>query len=244
MLGLKIHSLPKLKNPNMVAALPDMGNVAGIGVEFLIKNLKAKLFAELYAYWPPAASYDSGLVKFDQSSYKFHYCEKENLIIFSGDFNPSDPRRLYEICYEAVEMAKKLKVEKLFSIGAALKQPNPDEPKIFAAATNPNLVSVLKKQKLTLLDGKGQITGFNGLILGIAQEKNLDSICILGEIDNPNVIQPKAAKLILATLFEFLKIKPLDMKDLEEEEKRKKFMEQQMNYMDNIMRRDKQPGIA
>ena len=162
MLGLKIHSLPKLKNPNMVAALPDMGNVAGIGVEFLIKNLKAKLFAELYAYWPPAVSYDGGLVKFDQSSYKFHYCEKENLIIFSGDFNPSDPRRLYEICYEAVEMAKKL----------------------------------------------------------------------------------KAAKLILTTLFELLKIKPLDMKDLEEEEKRKKFMEQQMSYMDNVMRRDKQPGIA
>ena len=244
MLGLKIHSLPKLKNPNMVAALPDMGNVAGIGVEFLIKNLKAKLFAELYAYWPPAVSYDGGLVKFDQSSYKFHYCEKENLIIFSGDFNPSDPRRLYEICYEAVEMAKKLKVGKLVSIGAALRQPNPDEPKIFAAATNPNLVNMLKKQKLTLLDGKGQITGFNGLILGIAQEKNLDSICILGEIDNPNVIQPKAAKLILTTLFELLKIKPLGMKDLEEEEKRKKFMEQQMSYMDNVMRRDKQPGIA
>lgn len=244
MLGLKIHSLPKLKNPNMVAALPDMGNVAGIGIEFLIKNLKAKLFAELYAYWPPAVSYNGGLVKFDQSSYKFHYCEKENLVIFSGDFNPSDPRRLYEICYEVVEMAKKLKVEKLFSIGAALKQPNPDEPKIFAAATNPSLVSVLKKQKLTLLDGKGQITGFNGLILGIAQEKNLNSICILGEIDNPNIIQPKAAKLILATLFEFLKIKPLNMKDLEEEEKRKKFMEQQMSYMDNVMRRDKQPGIA
>ena len=27
-------------------------------------------------------------------------------------------------------------------------------------------------------------------------------------------------------------------------EKRKKFMEQQMNYMDGLMRRDKQPGIA
>jgi hypothetical protein len=33
------------------------------------------------------------------------------------------------------------------------------------------------------------------------------------------------------------------MKELDEEEKRKKFMEQQMNYMDGL-RRDKQPGIA
>lgn len=244
MLGLKIHELPKLKNPNMVAALPDMGNVAGIGVDFLVKKLKAKLFAELYAYWPPAVSYDAGLIKYDQSSYKFYYSKKENLIIFSGEFNPSDPRRLYEICYEVIDMAKKLKVRTLFSIGAALRQPNPAEPKIFGATTSTKLLNQLKKQKMNLLDGKGQITGFNGLILGIAQEKNLDSICILGEIDNPNVIQPKTAQMILFSLLEFLEIPPFDMKELEEEEKRKKFMEQQMNYMDGLMKRDKQPGIA
>jgi hypothetical protein len=243
MLGLKIHKLPKLDNPNMVAALPDMGNVAGIGVEFLIKKLRAELFAELYAYWPPAVSYDAGLIKYDQSSYKFHYSKKENLVIFSGEFNPSDPRRLYEVCYEVVEMAKKLKVATLFSIGAALRQPDPSEPKIFGAATSTQLLNQLKKQKLRLLEGKGQITGFNGLILGIAKEKNLDSICILGEIDNPNVIQPKAAQMILASLLEILQIAPFDMKELDEEEKRKKFMEQQMNYMDGL-RRDKQPGIA
>ena len=82
------------------------------------------------------------------------------------------------------------------------------------------------------------------MVLGIAKEKNLDSICILKEIDNPNIIQPKATQTILVKLLELLKIKPLDMKDLEEEEKRKKFMEQQMNYMDGLTRKDKQPGIA
>jgi proteasome assembly chaperone (PAC2) family protein len=244
MLGLKIHTLPKLKKPNMIAALPDMGNVAGIGVDFLVKNLKAKLFAEIYAFWPPAVSYEKGLIKYNQSSYKFHYCEKENLVIFSGEFNPSDPRRLYELCYEVVNMAKKLKVNTLYSIGAALRPPNPAEPKLFVVASSPKLVNLIKKQKIELLSGKGQITGFNGLVLGIAKEKNLESICILMEIDNPNIIQPKTTQTILVKLLELLKIKPLDMKDLEEEEKRKKFMEQQMKYMDGLARKDKQPGIA
>ncbi len=244
MLGLKIHTLPKLKKPNMIAALPDMGNVAGIGMDFLVKNLKAKLFAEIYAFWPPAVSYEKGLIKYNQSSYKFHYCEKENLVIFSGEFNPSDPRRLYELCYEVVNMAKKLKVDTLYSIGAALRPPNPAEPKLFGIASSPKLVNLIKKRKIELLSGKGQITGFNGLVLGIAKEKNLESICILMEIDNPNIIQPKAAQTILVKLLELLKIKPLDMKDLDEEEKRKKFMEQQMNYMDGFARKDKQPGIA
>jgi uncharacterized protein len=244
MLGLKIHTTPKLKKPNMIAALPDMGNVAGLGMDFLVKNLKAKLFAEIYAFWPPAVSYDKGIMEYNQSSYKFHYCEKENLVIFSGEFNPSDPRRLYELCYEVVDMAEKLDVEILYSIGAALRPPNPAEPVLFGAASSTKLVDVLKKQKIQLLTSKGQITGFNGLVLGIAKEKNLDSICILMEIDNPNIIQPKAAKMILVKLLELLKIKPLDMKDLDEEEKRKKFMEQQMNYMDDLNKKDKHPGIA
>ena len=244
MLGQKIHNLPKLKNPIMIAALPDMGNVAGIGMDFLVKKLKAKLFAEIYAFWPPAVSYENGIIKYEQSSYKFHFCEKENLVFFSGEFNPSDPRRLYELCYHVVDMAKKLKVNTLYSIGAALRQPNPAEPKLFGAATNPKLLAVLRKEKLELLQSNGQITGFNGLILGIAKEKQLDGVCILGEIDNPNVIQPKTAEMILAALLRILKLEPLDMKELEDEEKRKKFMEQQINYMDGLARKDNQAGIA
>ncbi len=244
MLGLKTHTLPKLKKPTMIAALPDMGNVAGIGMNFLIKKLNAKSFAEIYAYWPPAVSYDNGLLNYEQSSYKFHYSQRENLVFFSGEFNPSDPRRLYELCYEVVGMAIKLKVSTLYSIGAALRQPTPSEPKVFAAATSKKLVETLKKEKIQILQDKGQITGFNGLVLGIAKEKKLDSICVLGEIDNPNIIQPKTAEVILSKLVNLLKIKPLDMKELEEEEKRKQFMEQQMNYMSGLGKKDNQPGIA
>ena len=221
-----------------------MGNVAGIGMDFLVKKLKAKLFAEIYAFWPPAVSYEQGLIKYDQSSYKFHYSQKENIVFFSGEFNPSDPRRLYELCYEVVGMAKKLKVSTLYSIGAILRQPSPAEPKLFAAATTPKYLNLLKKKNLELLNTQGQITGFNGLVLGIAKEKQLDSICILGEIDNPNVIQPRSAKLILAKLLQVLELGPLDMKELDEEEKRKQFMEQQMSYMNGLAKRDNQPGIA
>ena len=228
----------------MIAALPDMGNVAGLGMGFLVKKLNAKLFAEIYAFWPPGISYDNGLAKYDQSSYKFHYCEKENLVLFSGEFNPSDPRRLYELCYEVVDMGKKLGVGTLYSIGAALRQPSPTDPKLFAVATTSKLVSEIKEQGIDLLNGKGQITGFNGLILGIAMEKELDSICILGEIDNPNIIQPRAAQAILTKLLQILNLKPLDMKELEEEEDRKKFMQQQANYMSGLSHKDNQPGIA
>jgi uncharacterized protein len=42
-----------------------------------------------------------------------------------------------------------------------------------------------------ILQGEGQITGSNGPILGLAKERGIDAMCILDEIDNPNMIQSK-----------------------------------------------------
>jgi hypothetical protein len=228
----------------MLAALPDMGNVAGIGVNYIIKKLEAKLFAEIYSYWPPYVSYKDGIIDYNQSSYKFHYLEKENLVIFNGEFNPTDPRRLYEICYEVVQMAERLNVKRLYSIGAALRPATDIEPKIFGAVNKEHLKEFVKKFGVELLEGEGQITGFNGLILGIAKERGLEATCILGEIDNPNIVQPKAAQNILNVLVNMLDIKPFNMSELDEEEKRKKFMEQQMSYLENVLDRGEPPGIA
>ena len=78
---------------------------------------------------------------------------------------------------------QKNSVYTLYSIGAALRQPTPSEPKeVLAAATSAKLIDRLKKEKIQILPDKGQITGFNGLVLGIAKEQKLESVCILGEM--------------------------------------------------------------
>ena len=43
---------------------------------------------------------------------------------------------------------------------------------------------------------------------------------------------------------QLLKIKLLDMSELEEEEKRKNFMQQQVNYFEKVIQEGKSPGIA
>lgn len=242
--GTKIHYKPRFKkNPDIIAALPDMGNVAGLCQKLLLDKMETKLFAEIFAFWPNFVTYKNGIINYTQSSYKFYANTKYNIIIFTGDFNPSDPRRLYEICYEVVKIAKLFNVKSLYSFGASLKQVNTIEKSVYVAVNKINLITSIKNQNIQILDDVGQITGFNGLILGIAQEHNLDGICILGEIDNPNVIQPKTAQEILKVLLRILNLSFIDLSDLDEEEKRKKFMEQQMNYFSNIIRENNLPGI-
>ncbi|HVX03290.1 MAG TPA: PAC2 family protein [Nitrososphaera sp.] len=244
MIGLKVHRTPQLSGPSrIVAALPDMGNVAGIGLAYLAKKLDAKVFAELYSFWPPFVSYKDGIVDYKQASYRFYAVDESNLLIFTGDFNPGDPRRLYEVCYEVLGMAQRMNVSVLYSIGAALRQPGTGG-RVFAAVNNPALVQPLKDAGAEMLQGEGQISGFNGLVLGLAKERGIDAACMLGEIDNPNIIQPKAAQSILHVLLKVLGLESFDMAQLDEEEKRKKFMEQQVGYLEKVIERGEPPGVA
>lgn len=251
MIGLKVHASasPKFSSrPRMVAALPDMGNVAGIGLAYLAKKLDAQLYAELYSFWPPFVSYKDGIASYRQASYRFYSVEQHNLIIFTGDFNPADPRRLYEVCYEVLDMAGRMDVQALYSIGAALRQAIGSQQdggsKIYAVANSPAMAGKLAEAGAELLRGEGQISGFNGLIIGLAKERGLDAACLLGAIDNPNIIQPKAAQAILEVLVKALGVPAFDMEQLAEEEKRKKFMEQQVSYLEKVIEKGEPPGIA
>lgn len=233
----------------MLAALPDMGNVAGIGMQFLAKKLNAKLFAEIYSYWPLYVTYNNGIIDYLQASYKFYSVTDYNIVIFTGDFNPTDPRRLYELCHEVLKMAETVNAKTLYSIGAALRQVSCSSSSfikkvVYGVVNRPEILDVLKKYNVTVLQGEGQITGFNGLILGLAKERGMDVMCILGEIDNPNMIQPKTAEAVLQVLINILGISSMNMLELEEEEKRKKFMEYQMSYLEKVMENGEPPGVA
>jgi proteasome assembly chaperone (PAC2) family protein len=67
---------------------------------------------------------------------------------------------------------------------------------------------------------------------------------MLGEIDNPNIIQPKAAQLILHVLLKVLGLESFDMEQLDEEERRKNFMEQQIGYLEKVVEKGEPPGVA
>ena len=214
LLGVKIHYEPKFnKKPILIAALPDMGNVAGLCLNFLVKKIDTKIFAEIYSFWPSYVTYKKGIINYMQSSYKFYENSEYNIIVFTGDFNPTDPRRLYELCYEVLKIADMCNVKILYSLGASLKPINSIEKFVYAAVNKPSMINMVNKFNLQILEDEGQITGFNGLILGIAQEFDLDGICLLGEIDNPNVIQPKTSQEILKVLLNIINLSFIDLSE-------------------------------
>ena len=50
--GIKIHYKPKFKeNPIIIAALPDMGNVAGLCQKLLLNKIETKTFLQKYLHF-------------------------------------------------------------------------------------------------------------------------------------------------------------------------------------------------
>lgn len=200
----------------LVAGLPDMGNVAGIAVEHLVKVLGMKVFALVRASWPPYVMHEKGRVIYRRSEFMFYrHVNLGGFVVFSGDYQPHEAGELYELTETVAEIAKRMAVERVVTLGAAHRG-GASLGRVLYASTNEELAKLAEKAGAVSLEDSGYITGFNGLLLGVAKELGLEGLCLLGEIDNPEIPQPKASKNVLNVLSKILGIENLDTSALDE----------------------------
>jgi hypothetical protein len=173
---------PKLANPILVEGLVGFGNVGRITARTLVQHTQAKLFAEYYSpYFPDYVTVNKeGICS--PPHYRFYAREedKENsLIILTGNAQPPMDNVVahYEICEDILNYAQKLGCSIIITIGGV---PIASEKKdIYVAATSNELAAEVMA-KGGIIYGKGRIMGVTGLLLGLAKERGLDGICLLG----------------------------------------------------------------
>ena len=102
---------------------------------------------------------------------------------------------------------------------AAMPHPieHAQEPNVWIIATSQDLVNNLKKYKLSVLT-EGQISGMNGLFLGVAKKYGFEGFCVLGEIPlyTIQIENPKASYAVLEVLSKILNIS-LELNNLQEQ---------------------------
>jgi uncharacterized protein (TIGR00162 family) len=172
---------PALKNPVFVQGLPGFGNVGKIAVHLLIKFCSAKPFAELYSpYFPDYVSVDhKGVCHLPKYDFYAAPMEKNDFIIMTGDTQPSidDVLAHYEVCSEILNFIQKFGCNFLVTIGGV--PTSEEKTQIYVAATSPRLAMEFM-EKGAVLYSKGRIVGATGLMLGLAKERGLEGICLLG----------------------------------------------------------------
>lgn len=217
-MGVTFHKEPQLEKATLIAAWPGIGNVGLIAVDTLRSMVQAELFAEIEPwdfFYPNRVSVTNGdldTLDFPNSRFYFRKMDTGDLIFFVGEEQPGEPKRGYELASLVLDVAFHLNCHKVYTAAAAVAPiHHTARPKVWAVPNRRELVGEVRKYTNTILMGEvqgasseGNITGLNGLLLGIARARGLDGICLLGEIP-VYVAQlptpyPRASKSILEVL--------------------------------------------
>jgi len=124
---------------------------------------------------------------------------RHDILVFVGEEQP--PIGKHAFCSRLVDKALELGVKRVFTFAAMATQMHPThDSRVFGAATDGEGVRQLQQLELELLI-EGQISGLNGVLLGVAAEAGLPGICLLGEIPHlfVQVGFPRAAMRVLQT---------------------------------------------
>ena len=211
---VKIHARPKLDSPNLLAAWPGVGNVSMIVATYLKTKLDFKELGEVktsHFFDPIGVVVEDSVVEapqFPQSRfyYRKNKGEGSDLILFIGEDQPT--AKGYELANCVLDVGLMFQTKMLYTCAAALTRiHHTEQPRVWGVATNRHIAQDLKKYNL-VQRGNLQIAGLNGLLLGVAKERDIEGVCLLGEVpmyasQMPN---PMAALAVLKVLTRMLDI--------------------------------------
>ena len=239
MTNIKVFKHIEIKDPIMIAGWPGMGNVALGAVNYLRRKVETVPFAEIETnrfFAPEAVVVEGGLAKLPQLPQNiFYYAPDHHAVIFESEAQVSGADGLYFMNL-ILDFAQEFKVRRIYT-GAAFPMPtsHKEHPTVYGVANQKFLLNLLSKNHIEIMDG-GQISGLNGLLLGYAEKRGIEAICLLATMPNyaisfPN---PKASKAIISVLTNILNIQ-IDLSELDvfsrEMDKRMKAIEEKIREM-------------
>lgn len=228
---LIISKKPRLKKPYLVVAWPGMGEVAFKAASYLVEELKAVEFASIAPeefFYLTASVIVKGILDVPALPQgKFYYWKnpsgkgsvagRRDLVIFLSNAQP-DLSKAESYVKIILGLAKSLGVQTVVSF-ASMPQTtdHTQEAHVWLACTDEKTKESLKKYNFNELT-EGQVSGMNGLFLGMAKKTGLKGFCLLGEIPlyTIQIENPKATAAVLEGLGKILNLQ-INLKPLQEQ---------------------------
>jgi len=199
----------------MLAAWPGISNVSMIVANYLLRKLDFKELGEIeasYFFDPIGVLVKESVVEspqFPQS--KFYYWKNKrtesDLILFIGDDQPT--AKGYELANCVLDVGLRFQIKRLYTCAAALSRiHHTEQSRVWGVATTQQVVEDLERYDLVQKSNL-QIAGLNGLLLGVAKERDIDGVCLLGEVPAyaSRIQNPMAALVVVKVLTKMLNIR-------------------------------------
>src|SRR5947209_1762734 len=226
-----------LTHPWLVAVWPGMGHVALNAGYYLLAKLGMDVAAELEAgdlFDIDHVDVKGGRIQPARRPRNRFFVWNDpqgerDLVVFLGEAQP--PIGKFPFCRQLVSFAKDLGVERVLTFAAMATRMRPEaRSRVYGAATDSDGVQELRRLELELVE-EGQISGLNGVLLGVAADTGLSGACLLGEMPHlfAQLPFPKASLAVLEVFTTMTGIE-LDFTELAEQAE---VVEQQLGELMN-----------
>lgn len=230
-MGVKLYREPQLKRPMMVCGWSGIGKVGLVAINTMRRLVRAEAFGEIepYGFFEPSqATIVNGLIedmRFPATRFYGFHGKNNDVVFLVGEQQPTDIEKAYEMAGAVLDVAVRLGCRRIYTAGAGVTTiHHTAKPKVWAVPNDPDLIPEIREYSNTILmseiggrEGEGAISGLNGLLLGVAKSRDIEAICLMGEV--PYYLQgapwpyPKASISVLEVLGEILDT-PLDLHEL------------------------------
>jgi uncharacterized protein (TIGR00162 family) len=204
---IEVYEKPELNDPVLIEGLPGIGFVANIAALHLIKELKAKLFAEIVSASFQDFAVTTGNGGASSPINELYYCKREDggrdLIIWYGNTQALTTSGQYELVGKVLDLVQELGCRFVISIGGFKKDDVQNVPGIYTAATD--LKTMTEALKLGTKVMVGHIFGIAGILIGLGKLRGLKGFSIL--VDTLGMYpDANATRYALTTLGKYLNL--------------------------------------
>lgn len=203
------HNMKKVKlnKPVLIEGLPGIGNVGKIAVDFLIDELKADKLCDVFSNTMPNSVFvnEDNLVELPLIEVFYKKTKNGNdLLLLSGDVQPLSEESSYDFSEKMLELVQSHNGKEIVTLGGIGLPSAPKKPRVFCTGNSKKMISEFKKK--TKIHDKlygivGPIVGVSGLLVGLADKKNIKGVALLAETyGHPMYLGMKGAKEMLKVL--------------------------------------------
>lgn len=208
-----------LKEPAvLIQGLPGLGFVGKICADYMIEELHAKKFAELHSSYLTMPDGNVGVHvspdgTYHLPKYEFYaYTETSPaLLLLTGNTQPITFGQI-QVAAEVLNFAVSVGCRTVIALGGFQSIAERDSETVYGVFSSQQLAEEVCRLGVSVTKS-GAITGACGVVLGLALQRKLESIGLLG-VTSGEYPDMEAAKAVLRVLSRFLKVninlEPLD----------------------------------
>lgn len=215
---IKMTAEQETENPLFIEGLAGVGHIGRNTVSYVAESMDARKIGEIKSsHFPPytIVSDEKTVQTIKNEIYELKRDGKQDLVFLEGNAQANNPEGHHEVAEKVMDLVEKVGSTEIVTVGGYGTGDVVEDPDVMGVTTEENLQEEYEEYGITFEHDVDQVVGVSGLLLGLAQERGYEGLCILGETPGFLLSDPKSTEEVIKKLESIIDA-DLDYSELDE----------------------------